>query len=117
MFTLNWILSPDGAHIGELRGQTIEILSLAGQVEQTIHVKGWPYLASIDWAADGKALLIPHNGPTRATLLRVGLDGQAQPLWEMRNFLSAWAIASPDGHYLAIMGGSLNSNAWLLENF
>jgi WD40 repeat protein len=112
-----WTLSPDGAHIGELNENTIEILSLAGHLEQTIHVKGWPYLTTIDWAADGKAFLVSQDGPIRATLLRIGLDDHIQPLWEMGNFLSTWAIASPDGHYLAIMGGSLNSNAWMLENF
>lgn len=112
-----WTLSPDGARIGELRGNTIEILSLTGQLEQTIHVKGWPYLDTIDWTADGKALLISHEGPTRATLLRVRLDGKTEAIWEMGNFLKTWAIASPDGHSLAIMGGSLNSNTWLLENF
>jgi len=112
-----WTLSPDGAHIGDLRRNIIEILSLKGQIERTIHVKGWPYLENIDWAADGNSVLVYNNGPTRATLLRVGLDGQTQPLWEMANFLSTWAIASPDGRYLAIMGQSLNSNAWLLENF
>ncbi|MGA8598619.1 MAG: hypothetical protein WB676_28205 [Bryobacteraceae bacterium] len=112
-----WTLSPDGAHIGELHRDAIEILSLTGQLEQTIHVKGWPYLATIDWTADGKALLVSNEGPTMVTLLRVGLDGKIQPLWEMRSFLSTWALASPDRNYLAIKGGSLNSNAWLLENF
>jgi hypothetical protein len=61
--------------------------------------------------------MVSQDGPTRATLLRIGLDGQIRPLWETGDFLSTWAIASPDGRYLAIMGGSLNSNAWLLENF
>ena len=112
-----WTLSPDGAHIGELRGENVVILSLAGQVEQTIHIKGWPYLESIDRTADGKALLLSHIGPTKATLLRVGLDGQIQPLWGMANPLGTWAIASPDGRYLAISGRSIDSNAWLLENF
>jgi hypothetical protein len=111
------MLSPDGAHIGRLRGNNIEILSLAGQIEQTIQLKSWPYLRNIDWTADGKGLLVPHRAPTGMTLLRVGLDGHVQPLWAVRYFVYSWAIASPDGHYLAIMGGSLNSNAWLLENF
>jgi eukaryotic-like serine/threonine-protein kinase len=112
-----WTLSPDGAHIGEVRGNTIAILSLAGHLEKTIEVKGWPYLATIDWTADGKAVLVSHRGSTRATLLRVSLDGKTQPVWGMGSLLGTWAIASPDGHYLAIRGESLNSNAWLLESF
>jgi DNA-binding winged helix-turn-helix (wHTH) protein/Tol biopolymer transport system component len=114
---LHWALSPDGARIGRIRGNNIEILSLAGQAEQTIQLKSWPYLQSIDWTADGKALLVPHEAPTGMTLLRVGLDGHVQPLWAARYCVYSWTIASPDGHYLAIMGTSLDSNAWLLENF
>jgi len=114
---LNWTLSPDGAHIGRIRGGNIEILSLAGQIEHTIQLKSWPYLLSIDWTADGKSLLVSHKAPIGMTLLRVGLDGHVQPLWAMRYFVGLWAIASPDGRYLAIEGGSLDSNAWLLENF
>ncbi len=113
----NWTISPDGAHIAEVRGNTIGILSLTGRVEQTIEVTGWPYLATIDWAADGKSVLVSHSGPTRATLLRVRLNGLIEPIWEMQNVLSTWAVASPDGRYLAIKGEALNSNVWLLENF
>ncbi len=114
---LQTMLSPDGAHMGRLRGNNIEILSLAGQIEQTIQLKSWRYLQSVDWTADGKALLVPQRAPTGITLLRVGLDGHVQPLWAVRYFVYSWAIPSPDGRYLAIMGTSLNSNAWLLENF
>lgn len=79
-----WILSPDGAQINELRGNTIEVRSLTGQLEQTIQVKGWPYLRSIDRTADGEAFLLSHAGPTKVTIVRAGKDGKAQPIWEMR---------------------------------
>jgi hypothetical protein len=114
---VQWTVSPDGAQIAELHGDTIQILSLAEKVEQTIHVSGWPYLASVDWAADGKALLVSHAGPRRLTLLRIGLDGKVQPLWGSDSLTWAWALASPDGRQVAFQGESLNSNAWLLENF
>jgi eukaryotic-like serine/threonine-protein kinase len=116
--TLGFTVSPDGAHIGQLRGDTIVVLSLTGQIEQTIQVKGWPYLGySLDWTADGNGFLLNHTGPTRSTLLRVGRDGSVRPIWEMRNSTGTYAIASPDGQYLAIGAGSVNSNAWLIENF
>ena len=112
-----WTISPDGAHIGELREDTIVVLSLGGQIEQTIHVAGWPNLRSLDWTADGNAFLAASVGSTKATLLRIGRDGGIQPIWEMRNLVWTWAIPSPDGQYLAIRGASMNSNAWLIENF
>ena len=112
-----WSISPDGAHIGELRGDTIAVLSLSGQIEQSIRLSNWPYLYSIDWSADGKSFLVSQNWPTKTTLLRVGRDGGVQLLRERKNSMETFAIASPDGQYLAIEDGSVSSNAWLIENF
>ena len=28
-----------------------------------------------------------------------------------------WGVPSPDGRYIAIYGGALNSNVWMLEGF
>lgn len=112
-----WTLSPDGSHIAELHRNSIEVLSLAGQIEKTIPVTGWPYLEGVDWAANGESLMVHDDGPSGATLLRVMLNGQIRPLSTMTSALGTWAVASPDGRHLAIMRESLNSNAWLLENF
>jgi Tol biopolymer transport system component len=81
------------------------------------------------------AELIP-TGPESVGLPRVSPDGSSivyfaypdtQYPWQSR-FIRLMRVpvsggarqtvsASPDGHYLAIMGGSRNSNAWLVENF
>ena len=63
-----WDLSPDGTRIallqffGEQLGQSpagrqIRVISLDSQSSQEVVVKGWDNLQSVDWAADGKALL------------------------------------------------------------
>jgi hypothetical protein len=104
--------------------ERIEICSLAGQVGNIIKVEGWSNPSSIDWAADGTALFVSNvgqmdssSGPIGATLLRVDLQGHAQPLWETRGGGDTWAIAPPDSKYLAIREPGTERNAWLLENF
>jgi Tol biopolymer transport system component len=125
--TINWTISPDGSRIAitgaDPQGR-IEIRSLSGQIQTRIEVKGWPNPLSIDWAADGKAVFVSHtgliespSGPVGATLLRVDLEGHVQPLWETRGGRYTWAIASPDGKYLAIRVPATERNAWMVENF
>ncbi len=127
MTNLNWTISPDGSRLamtGADPAGRIEIRSLAGQVEKSIEVKGWSNPSSIDWAADGHELFVSYagqidspSGPIGATLLRVDLQGHAEPFWATRDGGYAWAIASPDGKYLAIREPGTERNAWLIENF
>ena len=112
-----WTISPDGAHLAETDGDNIEVSSIMGKRERTVHLDGSPSLASVDWSADGKAFWVSHDESKRTVLSRVTLDGHAELLWNMDHFVATWAISSPDGRYLAIMAGSQNSNAWLFENF
>jgi hypothetical protein len=98
-----------------------------GHVESTIQVvKGPPNPNSmaINWAADGKSLFVSHSGlmgspsgSMGATLLRVDLQGHVLPLWETKDGRFTWAIPSPDGRYLAILGAASGRNTWMIENF
>ncbi len=127
MTNINWTISPDGSRLAMTGADPlgrIEIRSLAGQVEKTIELEGWSNPSSIDWAADGHGLFVSNagqidspSGPIGATLLRVDLQGHAQPLWATSGGGYAWAIASPDGKYLAIREPGTERNAWLIENF
>jgi Tol biopolymer transport system component len=117
----NWMPSPDGAHIvfmeyNPLQGR-IRILSLKGEAEREITVKGWAGFNSVDWSADGKSLFVSSQSPTSSTLLHVDLDGRASPLWDQRGSWRTWAIASPNGRELAIQGITSSSNVWMIENF
>jgi DNA-binding winged helix-turn-helix (wHTH) protein/Tol biopolymer transport system component len=124
---LNWTVSPNGARIaitGDDPQGRIEIRSLSGQIENRIEAKGWPNPLTIDWAADGKAVFVSHagliespSGPIGATLLRVDLEGHVQPLWGTKSGRYTWAVASPDGKYLAIRAPETERNAWMMENF
>ena len=124
---LAWTVSPDASHIGMVGADPqgrIEIRSLRGTVEKSIEAKGWPDPLSIDWAADGKSVLISHfglisspSGPIGATILRVDVEGHVQPLWETKAGRFTWAIVSPDGKYLAIREPVSERNAWMMEDF
>jgi DNA-binding winged helix-turn-helix (wHTH) protein/Tol biopolymer transport system component len=125
--TINWTVSPDGTHIAMTGSDSqgrVEIRSLRGEIENRVEIKGWLNPLSVDWAADGKSVFVSspgliesHSGPIGATLLRVDLDGHVQPLWETRGGRYTWAIASPNGKYLAIREPATERNAWMLENF
>jgi eukaryotic-like serine/threonine-protein kinase len=117
----NWMLSPDGSRIAfadynPLEGR-IRLLSMKGEPERDIVVKGWAGFNSVDWTADGKFLLVSSQSPTSSTLLRVDLEGHAIPLWDQRGAWRTWAIAAPNGRELAILGMTSGSNIWMIENF
>jgi Tol biopolymer transport system component len=119
----DFTVSPDGSRIGIILGGRIEIRSLTGGLEQQIAVNGWPNLHGIDWAADGRSVFVGHSGLIESPsgrigmiLLRVYLDGRVHPLWETRAG-GTWAVASPDGKYVAIEDPASERNAWMMENF
>ena len=117
----NWMPSPDGSHIAfmeysPLQG-VIRTLSLKGEPEHDITVRGWTGLNSVDWAGDGKSFLVSSQSPTSSTLLRVDMEGRATPLWDQRGAWRTWAIAAPNGRELAIQGMTSSSNVWMIENF
>jgi Tol biopolymer transport system component len=117
----NWMPSPDGSRIvfinfSPLEGR-IRLLSLKGEPERDIDVKGWAGFNSIDWAADGKSLFVSSQSPISSTLLRVDMEGHATPLWDQRGGWATWAIAAPNGRELAIKGMTSSSNVWMIENY
>jgi hypothetical protein len=48
--------------------------------------------------------------------MHIDLQGNVRPLWKTA-YSDTWAMPSPDGRHLAIMGGTQDRNAWMLENF
>ena len=117
----NWSLSPDGFWLALVDLKTgvgkIRLLPVAGGAERTLDIKDWSGFASVDWAADSKALFVSSNPTGRqSTLLYVSLQGAVHPLWTARSSPS-WAIPSRNGRYLAIAAPSLENNAWMVEHF
>jgi Tol biopolymer transport system component len=117
-------LSPDGSTVAIARGDTPEIhirlLSMTGDSDREIAVKGWPNIGSIEWSADGKGLYCGSTSTQGGTLLYVDLKGNVQVLWHSRELDGGPFIAgvpSPDGRYLALTGAIHHSTVWMVEGF
>lgn len=117
----NWMPSPDGSSIAFTAYSPVDgvirIVSLKGDPERDITVKGGTGFNSIDWAGDGKSFFVSSQSPTSSTLLHVDMQGNATVLWDQRGAWRTWAIAAPNGRELAIQGMTSNSNVWMIENF
>jgi hypothetical protein len=119
-FRYNWDVSPDGSQVaisfpaGENR---IRVFPLAGAPRDVV-VNGWyGFDSGPDWSSDGKGFYVSSLSPTGVTLLYINLNGEAVALWEQKGGLHAWGLPSLDGRRLAILGYTMDSNIWLLENF
>jgi serine/threonine protein kinase len=115
-------LSPDGTFVAAITfsndDNRIRLLSLSGQPNREITVKGWNSFTSLDWAADEQGFFVSSNPTGRlSTLLYVDLMGNAHALWQVKNFQATWAIASHNGKYVAISAPTVDSNVWMVENF
>ena len=117
----NWTPSPDGSRLAFTEFNILEgrirLLSLRGDPDRDIVVKGWAGFNAVDWAADGKSLFVSSQSPTSSTLLHVDLDGHATPLWDQRGAWRIYGIPAPNGRELAIAGITSGSNVWMIENF
>jgi serine/threonine protein kinase/dipeptidyl aminopeptidase/acylaminoacyl peptidase len=114
-----WALSPEGTHIAVLTISLgkINLLSFGNESPREILVKGWSNLDSVSWTADGKALLASVRMLKGTTLLRVDLQGQVLVLWKPEGGRATYAVPSPDGRHVALLGWTLDSNIWMMENF
>jgi len=114
-----WDLSPNGATIAILKSSEtkISLLSLNGGGSKEIRVNGSETFDSVVWARNGKGLLVSSRVPGSSVLLHVDLHGNSHPLWKKDGGLGTYGIPSPDGRHLALLGWTLNSNIWEMENF
>ena len=115
----HWDLSPDGARIcfNKTAQSPIEVFSLLGRSTQTIRVKDWDNLESLDWAADGKGFFVAIGVHGGEVLLHVDLQGNAQVLRKSQGASASFGRPSPDGRHLAIQDRRIDGNIWTLENF
>jgi Tol biopolymer transport system component/DNA-binding winged helix-turn-helix (wHTH) protein len=121
-FDWNWGLSPDGTSIAAVTfGATdnrIRLLSVSGHPTRELVVKNWYGFRSVDWAADSKGVFVASNpAGSRQSLLYVDLAGNAHPIWQVNSIWPSWAVPSRNGKYVAIPAPTVDSNAWMVENF
>ena len=117
----HWAVSPDGTKIGIVNTawdeNQIRFFSLQGRALQTVTAKGYENLTSFDWAPDSKSAYMATRGPSGSTLLRIGLNGEVQPVWGRVQPTNLWGVPSPDGRHMAVFDASSDANAWMIENF
>ena len=117
----NWSLSPDGSQRAVIACRPnegmIRLRSTSTGEARDMVVNGWNELMDINWAADGRGLLISwQNQASGSALLKVTPDGRASIL--LRSSNQIWhAIPSPDGRFLAIAEAGGTKNVWQIENF
>ena len=125
-----WDISPDGARIamnkriprtdGKIYSSegVIHIFSLNGEPPREIRVKGASdFREFMDWAADGKGLILSHITGADSELLYVDFNGNSNVLWREEGAIFIRGVPSPDGRRLAILRESPYNNVWMMENF
>jgi len=125
-----WDISPDGSRIALLKRMprtdgkiyssegVIHVFSWKGERSQEIRIKGAEnFREFVDWAADGKGLILSHRTGTDSELISVDLKGNAKVLWHEEGAISFRGVPSPDGRHLAILRESPYNNVWMIENF
>jgi Tol biopolymer transport system component len=123
-YSFNWSLSPDGTTLATSRKSmpnsdaAIRLISIADSSEILRPVPGWPFLNSLDWAADGESIWVSASTTQDgSSLLNVPLNGRVRTIIDDQKMRVGWAIQSTDGKKLAIWQASGTSNVWMLENF
>ena len=123
-YSFNWSLSPDGTTLATSRKSmpnsdaAIRLISIADSSEILRPVPGWPFLNSLDWAADGKSIWVSASTTQDgSSLLNVPLNGRVRTIIDDQKMRVGWAIQSSDGKKLAIWQASGTSNVWMLENY
>jgi serine/threonine protein kinase len=103
--------------IKEREKNRIRILRSSGETEREFIVDR-PGIGAIYCSADGKGLYLwVTPQPGTSMLLHTDLEGRSRVLWQLKGAFGNNLYPSPDGRYLAMMGTTTTSDAWLLENF
>jgi eukaryotic-like serine/threonine-protein kinase len=126
----NWAISPNGSMLALVQPgpqqNRIRFVPVSGRDNPVLHneasreivIKDWSNMSTLDWSADSAAVFIGALSPRGSVLLRVDLQARTNVLWQRKGSYSAlWGVPSRDGRYLALRAATLDSNAWLLENY
>jgi len=69
----------------------------------------------MDWAADGKGLLIGDKARGGAALLYADLKGNTRLLWTMPKWIRTSGVPAPDGRHIALLGWAESTGISLIE--
>lgn len=114
-----WDLSPDGATVAivgsDHESRRARLLDLrSGEQRHTEPVPA--RISGVAWLSDGRGLLITTTHARGSSLFYVGVEGKVRELWKGGTQIS-FPLSSPDQKQLAFSLSTLDSNAWMVENF
>jgi hypothetical protein len=115
----SWQLSPDGVSIAILKrhGDWIKLVPMNGGPTRTIVLKDHGDLVELSWTHDSRALFVSaltHHG---SAVSHVDLSGKTRPVYQDRQADYLGTMPSPDGKRLVIWSNTLESNAWMMDDF
>jgi serine/threonine protein kinase len=116
-----WAISRDGERVAVANDprlpDPIRILEMHHAArEHDIAIPQGLLVWSMAWTPAGDGLIATSSKTPAFMIVRFGLDGKSRVLFTAKSFIGN-GCASPDGRYLAFSKRTLESNAWLLENF
>jgi hypothetical protein len=114
---IQWLSSPDGRRVALLGPNgRIRILHQDGTFERDIALKEWgDALRSIAWSADGTGFFGVWSTAGASVVLRIGMGGEAQPLYQSGGAPLGDVVCSPDLRHVAFTRLEVERNAFLLE--
>jgi hypothetical protein len=113
-------ISPDGTRLAVAPGEggPITIYSLWTNHRLVISQKASQALKdmkAINWAADGKGLIVSTDSNRGGEVFHLDFQGNANSLWTCASFCVG--IPSPDGRHVSIYNQTVSANMWMMENF
>ena len=93
-------------------------MAVSDKTTHEVELNQWP-LMNIDWAADGKSVLVSSRTANGApVMLGVEPNGKHRVLLQGDSATQyLWAVPSPDGRYAALQEVTGANNVWMVENF
>lgn len=111
-------VSPDGSRMAEASDGNILVREIASSRVREIQVEEFLWPTGLAWAPDGSGFYVSATSPSGSTLLHVDLQGEAEVLYGVRDFVGLTAPSpSRDGRHLAFEKATRESNIWLVEEF
>ena len=118
---LSWSLSQDGSQLALILqplGHSVTFMAMSDKTTHEVELNQW-HLFNIDWAADGKSVLVSSQTADGApVILGVEPNGNHRVLLQGDSATQyLWAVPSPDGRYAALEEVTGANNVWMVENF
>jgi dipeptidyl aminopeptidase/acylaminoacyl peptidase len=118
---VSWAISRDGEQVAvandlRLSGQIRTLEVHHADREHDIAIPQAWTVWGMAWMPTGDGLIVTSFKTPTSMIVRFGLDGKSRVLFTAKSWMATGCV-SPDGRYSAFSKRTLESNAWLLENF